>query len=424
MKSKGIDGLNLGHTGRFIALFVLTWSVSICFAEEEVGFKARWVKLDTQWLLRIQPVNSDGTLISERTIDPNSPALKDKKLIQVLDPVGGKPTEFDIKPFPSTRKLRFLELTLPKLKEPKKLSLRIDGLLLEDSHGQRIAHSNAATADVPTASSADMGPTTIDTSGLKQNFLSLLTGSADGAILSGKVIGTFGKVTAFAGNDIFLRGKATADVNVKGSHARDYFNSIIGEFDAFIERNYETFLTGPGMGELGLRTRVESDQKFRTIDGTIGLAGWFTVKNGFTDFVNRVTYFSDPQKHSSIAPVVVLGYDYVSKLETGSGTSAPVETTGSNRFSGKLDWPLEIARGWDLRGTPLAALYDINLIIDVTPIYDITEGKFFVENKLSLELTPASDKNKASFVLTYANGKATPTFQNVDTVLAGLKIPF
>ncbi|MEY2511339.1 MAG: hypothetical protein QOE26_2102 [Verrucomicrobiota bacterium] len=406
-----------------VVIGLLSLSISIGLAGE-MGFKVRWVKPDTQWLLRIQPTNSDGTLITERTIDPNSPALKDKKLIQVLDPVGGKPIEFEIKPFASTRKLRFIELTLPKVKDAKKVSITIDGLLLEDALGQRIAHSNAATADAPTASSADMGPTTIDTSGVKQNFLSLLAGSADGAILSGKVIGTFGKVTAFAGNDIFLRGKATADLNVKGSDARDYFNSIVGEFDAFVERNYETFFTGPGMGELGLRTKIESDQKFKTIDGTLGLAAWFSVKNGFTDFVNRVTYFSDPQRHASIAPVVALGYDYVSQFENGSGTSAPVESTGRNRLSGKLDWPLEIARGWDLRRTPLAALYDIDLIIDVTPIYDIKEGKFFVENKLSLEITPASDKNKASFVLTYANGKATPTFQNVDTILAGLKLPF
>ena len=60
----------------------------------------------------------------------------------------------------------------------------------------------------------------------------------------------------------------------------------------------------------------------------------------------------------------------------------------------------------------------------MTPIYDIKDGKFFVENKLSVELTPAGDKKKASFILTYANGKATPTFQNVDTILAGLKLPF
>jgi len=60
----------------------------------------------------------------------------------------------------------------------------------------------------------------------------------------------------------------------------------------------------------------------------------------------------------------------------------------------------------------------------VTPIYDLVKGQFLVEEKISFEITPATDKNKASFVLTYANGKATPTFKNVNTILAGIKLPF
>jgi hypothetical protein len=409
--------------GRIIFVGLL-FGFSVAAVAAEVGFKVRWVKPDDQWILRIQPVNPDGTLITDRVILPDSPALKNKQLIQVIDPASGKPAEFEINDFPSGRRLRFIELTLPKVEEPKKLTLILDGLLLEDATGRPIAHSNTATANDPSPDSTDMGPTGIDTSGLKQNFASLLAGSADGAIISGKIAARFGKVTTFGGSEIFMKGKATADLNVRGSDARDYFNSIVAEFDIFLERNYETAITGPGMGELGLRTKFESDQKFQTIDGTIGLAAWFTVKNVFTDAVSRAAYFSDPQKHALISPAVVLGYDYVTRFHTGSGTSAPAEDTGQHRISAMLDWPLEIARGWDLRGTPLGAIYDITLIIDVIPIYDLEEGKFFVENKLSLEITPASDKNRASLILMYANGKATPTFKNVNTVLAGLKMPF
>jgi hypothetical protein len=67
----------------------------------------------------------------------------------------------------------------------------------------------------------------------------------------------------------------------------------------------------------------------------------------------------------------------------------------------------------------------LRLLIDVTPIYDIQKSEGFVEEKLSLEIMPETNTGKKpAFVLSYANGKATPTFTNVNTFLAGLKLPW
>jgi hypothetical protein len=271
-----------------------------------------------------------------------------------------------------------------------------------------------------------------DTKNLKFNTkgaLGLLSGSTDSAILSGKATVNFGKVIA---DQFFLTSDVTADVELKGTNVKDYFNSVVADLRAtevFSDTHSGRFFIGHGQPELGLVNRFESDQSFATINETFGLGLWTSVDNSLTRAISDTVFVDGSQFAPGPSPYVVLSYDYVVKVATGTGSSAPATKTGNNRITTKLDWPLWIVRGWDLRATPLKNLYAISLLIDVTPIYDIEQSKVFVEEKISLEFKPddptdPKSKDKPALVLTLANGKATPTFKNVDALLAGIKLPW
>jgi hypothetical protein len=271
-----------------------------------------------------------------------------------------------------------------------------------------------------------------DTKKLKFNTrgaLGLLSGSTDSAILSGKATVDFGKVIA---GQFFLTSDVTTDVELKGGNVRDYFNSIVAQLRAtevFPDTKDGRFFLGHGQPELGLVNRFESDQSFATINETFGLGLWTSVDNALTRAVSDTLFVNGSQFAPGPSPYVVLSYDYVVKVATGSGSAARSTETGNNRITVKLDWPLWVVRGWDLRSTPLKNLYAVSLLVDVTPIYDIEKTKAFLEEKISLEFKPddpadPKPKDKPALVFTFANGKATPTFRNIDAILAGIKLPW
>ena len=85
---------------------------------------------------------------------------------------------------------------------------------------------------------------------------------------------------------------------------------------------------------------------------------------------------------------------------------------------------MPIARGWKL---PVVFKdgFDGDFLVDVETVYDVVEGKFYNNSKLTLDFHSQVNPDKApGFTLTYAQGKATPTFQHFDAFLAGLKFPF
>jgi hypothetical protein len=409
------------------------------------------IKFDGEWVvdvdangqkvkeIMIVPLRSDGSInASDRLIQRSSPVLATPGLIQVRLEKDNRPVAFE-RVIGKTEKddpASPLKKLVLKIKDPKaadqKVKIVIDetpdnrpGLTLAGTAGAPLEYDPKVSVNAPSHDTTDMGATRFDLSDFNQNFISVLTGSTDGAIVSGKLNASFGRVMSAGAFDIFLRAKANADVKVTGKDVAGYFNSVVAEANAFIEHQYDRPIEGAGTEEIGIRSRFESDRAFQTINGTFGLAYWFTVDNGFTRGLNHLLYLSpDGKKRSLLAPVVVLGYDYVAKLQRGGGQSAPAFETSRHRISGHLDWPFEIVNAWDLSKTPLGATYDIDLLVEVTPIYDLIKGKALVEEKISLEIIPATDKNKASVIITYANGKATPTFQNVNTILAGLKVPF
>lgn len=388
--------------------------------------------------IKIVPVRPDGSRnYKDRLIQRNSPALA-TRLIQVRAEKDNRPVAFERvienkeKNDPSLPLQRIvLKVTDPKVADQKvKIVIgqtpdQRPGLTLAGPGGSPLEYDPNITVEALSLDTTDMGATRFALSDFNQNFISLLTGSTDGAIVSGKLNASFGRVLRAGETDIFVRAKASADVKVSGDDVAGYFNSVIGEANVFIEHPYDRPIQGAGSEEISLRTRFESDRAFETINGTVGLAYWCTVDNAFTRGLNHLLYRSpDGNRRSLLAPVVMVGYDYVTKLSRGEGDSAAAVETGQHRISAHLDWPFQIVNGWDLTMTPLKATYDIDLLVEVTPIYDLVEGRFLVEEKISLEIIPATDRNKASVIVTYANGRATPTFTNVNTILAGLKIPF
>jgi hypothetical protein len=407
-------------------------------------FRGRWVvDIDSHGEkvkeILIIPLRSDGSMNTfDRLIQRNSPALATPALIQVQLEKDNRAVAFErvIETAEKENAGRPLQRILLKVTDAKAADQKVrvvfnetadnqPSLILINAQGSQIDYEPKISVAAPSVDTTDMGATRFNLSDFQQNFISLLTGSTDGAIVSGKLNASFGRVTSFKDTDVFLRAKANADVKVTGNDVAGYFNSIVAEADGFIEHQYKRPFMGAGTEEIGLRTKFESDRAFETINGTLGLAYWCTIDNQFTRGLNHLLYRSaDGGQRSLLAPVVVFGYDYVAKLHTGSGDSKREIETSRHRLSGHLDWPFEIANGWDLTRTPFGAIYDVDLIVEVTPIYDLVGGKFLVEEKISLEVIPATDKNKASFVLTYANGKATPTFNNVNTILAGIKVPF
>jgi hypothetical protein len=414
------------------------------------SWAASGIKLDGEWVvdldshhekvkeIMIIPLTVEGKInTKERLIQHDSPALETPKLIQIQLDKDNRPVAFErvIEKAEKENPSQPLQRLLLKVTDSKAADQKVKVIISETadnrpglnlvSEGKHVEYDPKITVEAPSQPTTEMGATRFNISDFHQNFLSLLGGSTDGAILSGKINASLGEVTSFDDVDIFVRGKATADVKVSGNDVAGYFNSIVAELDSFIEHQYDRPIEGAGTEELGLRSRFESDRAFDTINGTIGAAYWFTIDNTLTRGLNHLLYRSaDGDKRSLLAPAIVFGYDYVGKLTSGSGESQRTVETSRHRLSGQLDWPFEIANGWDLSKTPLGAIYDVDILVDVTPIYDLIKGKFLVEEKISLEIVPATDKNKASFVLTYANGKATPTFKNVNTILAGLKLPF
>lgn len=425
-------------------LLSLGWLV---FSQE---LRAAPIKFDGEWVvdvdangqkvkeIMIVPLRPDGTInAKDRLIQRNSPALA-TKLIQVRVEKDNRPVAYERvigeteKNDPSLPLKRIvLKVTDPKVADQKlkivvaETSDQRPGLTLAGAGGSPLEYDPNITVEALSRDTTDMGATRFVLSDFNQNFISLLTGSTDGAIVSGKLNASFGRVFRAGETDIFVRAKASADVKVSGDDVAGYFNSVIGEANAFIEHPYDRPIQGAGSEEISLRTRLESDRAFETINGTVGLAYWCTIDNALTRGLNHLLYRSpDGNRRSLLAPVVMVGYDYVTKLSRGDGDSRAAVETGRHRISAHLDWPFQIVNGWDLTMTPLKATYDIDLLVEVTPIYDLVEGRFLVEEKISLEIIPATDRNKASVIVTYAHGRATPTFTNVNTILAGLKVPF
>jgi hypothetical protein len=181
--------------------------------------------------------------------------------------------------------------------------------------------------------------------------------------------------------------------------------------------------------DVGVSAKYESDQNFDTVNFLAGVVAHIIVRNPITDGLQRGILMNEPlflNPHrkvvATIAPLVTLRYDYVSNVKEGQ----PLDT-GQNRFTAALYYRLPLAREMEfLKKTGLTKqVFDSDFVAELEGIYDLDKKEFVNNSKLTLEILPHTDvEHQPALILTYAQGKATPTFQHFDAFLAGLKIPF
>ena len=220
---------------------------------------------------------------------------------------------------------------------------------------------------------------------------------------------------------LHLDASAKGDFNLRSEDRTKYFNNLNAQVKGFYSDNWGDCRTGfCGYFELGVDARVETDQVFDNVNATFGPTVALRVKNPLTTWLHHLLVPNINE--AGTAPLFFLSYDYVDHIEKEQSVES-----GTNRFRGDFYWNFPVARGisklkdWGFS----QQLFDADFIIDVETIYDFDKSKFTDNTKLTLSIQPQTASDKApSFTLTYAQGKATPTFKNFDAFLAGLKIPF
>jgi hypothetical protein len=407
----------------------LVQAVQIVEASGPVTLDARWEEDSQGYYIKVRPVSPNGMPLSPIVIDPSSSVFAMPSSLRLIKQDGSKRTEV---PVTIERRERIIKIRPAKPDTLANHVIQIDNTpgtpprLILNSNGASLEYSDGATVRPlnPADDTTLVGPTQVDASKLKlgDGFASLL-GGAGGAVLSGKLDLSLGAVF---NDQLYLKAKANADISLGGTDPAKYFNSIVGEINAtYVFENKDYFLIGRQWPEIGLVVRIESDRDFETMNGTLGLGAWITIDNAVTRAISKAVYVGrragiDPPNP---APAVWLSYDYVGKLINDD--SGSVFQTSNNRFKANFYWPLWIAHGWNLTGGIINSTYSIRFVADVTPIYDLGKGEAFFEEKVSLELMPETKTGKLpTFVFTYANGKAAPTFNDVNTILAGIKLPW
>jgi hypothetical protein len=268
------------------------------------------------------------------------------------------------------------------------------------------------------------------------NKFEIQEGSAPGAF---SARATYRWNNPFGSADWFhIEALGKADIDFRSKEKTRYFNSIVFQLSGFyigefprrpVEQKRD--LSVPLEVELpkqhytipyefGFSGSVESDRMFDTVDSTAGLSLRAYISNPVTDTLYRLFVPDINKSERSLAPCLNLGYKYVGHIKEGVDTG-----TGSQRLTADLYWSMPIARGWKVPEIIYKNSFDADFLIDIETVYDPVEGKFFNNSKLTLDFHSQVNPDKSpAFTLTYAQGKATPTFEHFDAFLAGLKIPF
>ena len=182
--------------------------------------------------------------------------------------------------------------------------------------------------------------------------------------------------------------------------------------------------------DIGVSGKYESDQSLDNVNLLVGVVAHVIARNPITDQMQRGILlngplFLNPKRvvDATIAPLFTFRYDCVNHIKEGK----EIIDTGQNRFMGALFYRLPLARQIDaLKSAGLTKqVFDSDFIAEIEVIYDLDKKKVTDNSKLTLEIRPHTDaEHQPSFTLTYAQGKAAPTFKNFDAFLAGVKIPF
>jgi hypothetical protein len=208
-----------------------------------------------------------------------------------------------------------------------------------------------------------------------------------------------------------------AELSVNGemtlnSDDRDeYFNHLEGGLNL-----YNAFPMLDGYSELGVHAKAESDQVFDQVDGLVGV-----------QFAHRLGHFF---KIDRALPLFIVGYDYAHNLERDE--SIPPSALGidtgraDHRFYAIARIRIPLARNFDFNFIPiLGGKYDLDIDAEGKALYDINAEEFIDKSSLSLVFRSTSkDRFRPAFAFTWARGKESPTFQQINAFLAGMRLEF
>lgn len=261
--------------------------------------------------------------------------------------------------------------------------------------------------------------------------LALLTGHSGSAVASGKLSVN---VTEVFWDNWFLQVNAKSDIPLQKRDFAQTFNRTEASLDliGILPEKNDLLIFGRGSRQARFYGKFDADRAFETIDAGAGMGFWLTMDNAVTRGIDSTLFLYGKETHAPApSPLVHISYEYMGKVSSGDGTSERVTDVGANRIVAMVNWPFWVARGVDLTQTPLKSYYGIHGLIEVGGTWDLEHSQFLPENRFTLEIQPDDPEHRddpnykrPSLVFTYVNGKAAPTFRNVDEILAGLKLPW
>jgi hypothetical protein len=223
------------------------------------------------------------------------------------------------------------------------------------------------------------------------------------------------------------------DFNFQAKDKADYFNSLVGEAKVFVPFKWSlpgspaTDLKRARYSEFDIHARFESDQTFENADRLLGVSlGTFT-KDPISKFLGRYLLLNGRKTtEASVSPMLIFGYDYAKNLITDPAATNRLDThEGNHRVFGTLYWSLPLGREVNLGFAGIQKSVDVDALFELHGIYDFHAEKFLDQSRISLNASPhAIDKPRLVYSLSWERGKAGPTFKDVQTVLAGLKVNF
>jgi len=224
------------------------------------------------------------------------------------------------------------------------------------------------------------------------------------------------------------------DVDVQGDFALDngernsFFNSVTAELRGYRQAR-TTFggaLEQERYVETGLHYRVESDQTADNIDQLLGLDFAIYTKDPISTALSRLFV---PEDLAVVTPLIRLEYNRATEVteDSGPGTGTPTKpdtSDGSNRFEASLDWSLPMGRdlGWNVFPAT-GTIQSLDLLVQLNAVHDSEESEWFDNSKVTLRFSPEEHEGSdAALELTWAHGETAPLFDQVDALLAGIRI--
>lgn len=256
-----------------------------------------------------------------------------------------------------------------------------------------------------------------DKAGASENSIQLAGGTSGGV---GIIRYTYRRYEFLNSRWLNLELNANADFTLINRERQDYFNSLSGELNFF-----RVFTAEKWPFEIGAHGRTESDQAFDVTDGLLGAQVATRLQDPVTRLIGGLL---QPNHHAP--PLVILGYDYAQNLggnESGIATSTGVDTgRADHRLTGLLRWRIPLATAYEFTLVPgLSGKYDLDLDLEAKGIYDVNAEKFLDRSSVSLVFRRTADnKFRPALSFTWARGKEGPTFEQVNALLAGLKLEF